>query len=101
MALVVLHPEVDDAVQFMVAVSDGTFHNLVTDRDGTINNYCDRYHSWCLFHPAMLLTEAGMILLLSIIQFCPPPITPPPAFFRNQKENSGRLHQTPHACLLF
>ena len=32
-------------MQFLLAASDACFHNLITDRDGTINNYCDRYKS--------------------------------------------------------
>jgi hypothetical protein len=37
---------IDEALSVMHAASeDGRFENFITDRDGTLNNYCDRYAS--------------------------------------------------------
>jgi hypothetical protein len=41
-----LHPTLDEQVEQGVAMLEsGRFLNLITDRDGTVNNYCGRYLS--------------------------------------------------------
>jgi hydroxymethylpyrimidine pyrophosphatase-like HAD family hydrolase len=41
-----LHPDFEKQVQEGVkALSGGRYHSFVTDRDGTVNNYCGRYRS--------------------------------------------------------
>lgn len=41
-----IHPNFEDQVQKGVNfLSNRTLHNFITDRDGTVNNYCGRYRS--------------------------------------------------------
>lgn len=71
-----VHPHFDQQVQSLVApLREYAFVNLITDRDGTINNYCSHYLSsvqsaynalyLCRFarsiHSAVILTSAPLV----------------------------------------